>query len=57
MLVIFCDNAKGNAHNNYEDIEDIMPLIMLTLFYNHDNASLKVGKVALKRPSWIKAKA
>ena len=41
MLVICCDNAKGNAHNNYDDI---MPLIMLTLLHN---ASLKVGKVDL----------
>ena len=50
MLVISCDYAKGNAHN----YEDIMTLIMLTLLHN---ASLKVGKVDLRRLSWIKAKA
>ena len=36
MLVICCDNAKGNAYIN----EDIMPLLMLTLLHN---ANLKVG--------------
>ena len=50
ILVVCCDNPKGNARNN----EDIMPLIMLTLLHN---ASLKVGKVDFRRPSWIKAKA
>ena len=38
MVVICCDNTKGNAHN----YEDIRPHIMLKLLYN---ASLKVGKV------------
>ena len=50
MLVIRCDIAKGNTHN----MRILMPLIMLTLLYN---ACLKVGKVDLRRPSWIKAKA
>ena len=54
MLVICCDIAKGNTHNMILMKLVLMPLIMLTLLYN---ACLKVGKVDLRMPSWIKAKA